>query len=79
MCGGGWLCRGRGFEPGFEAAGLAEELDVGLMELEAGIHDAEVFVALGDAGLLLVLGGHLRGIGVAGAGLQLQVEDVELL
>jgi hypothetical protein len=58
---------------------LAEKLNLGLVKLECGVDNAKVFVAFVDAGFLFVLRGHLRGVGIAGAGLQLLVKDVELL
>ena len=75
----GWAQPGWPIKPGFERAGLAEELDLGLAELEGGVEDGEVFVALGDAGVLLILRGHLRALGIAGAGLKLHAEDIKLL
>ena len=45
--------------------------------MKAGIDYGQIFVALGDARGLLILGGHLRAVGVAG--LHLKVNDIELL
>jgi hypothetical protein len=56
---------------------LAEKLYLGLTELEAGVQHSEVCVAFGYARSLLILGGHLLAVGVAG--LQLQMNNVEFL
>ena len=69
---------GRRFEPGFKVAGLAQELNLSLTKLEAGVDDGEIFVALCDAGFLFIFRSHLRAIGVAAAGLQLQTCCVKL-
>ena len=67
-----------GFEPVFELAVLAEHVDLDLAELEIGVEDVEVALALLNAGVLLVLGGHL-GSGAGAGGLELDGEGVELV
>jgi len=57
---------------------LAQELNLGLAKLESGVDDGEIFVALCDAGFLFIFRSHLRAIGVAAAGLQLQTCCVKL-
>ena len=74
----GWALQGGG-EPGFEFAGGSQQIDLGLLGLEVGVEDGDEFLALGDAGVLLVFGGHLGAGEVAAAGLQLDDEDIELL
>jgi hypothetical protein len=70
---------GGGFQPVFELAGALKKIDLCLTELEVGVEDVKEALAFLNAGVLLVLWGHL-GVGVvSGAGLELDEEGVKLV
>ncbi len=56
---------------------MTEEIDLRLAHLKARIEDSEELFAFGDAGVLLVLGGHLCAVGIARV--ELDEENIELL
>ena len=55
-------------DPGLKLAGGAEKADPGLLGFEVGVEEGDEFFALGDAGVLLVLGRHLRTGEIAASG-----------
>src|SRR6185437_2928036 len=66
-------------QPAEQVPQLAQKLNLRLMQLVIRIHYRKILLALADAGILLVLGRHLRGGGISRTVLQFQTEGLQLL